>query len=417
MEIRGIRVWDGERDRGVAAVRWRGDRIEDVAAWDEDRHPGLSLIPGLIDTHVHLVSYAGPDAVDYLTWPLVTPQVEQVLHGVAHALRALRVGVTTVRDLAADRSQVAIRHAFDQGVLLGPRVVAHGLVGMTAGHGDLFTPPDVIDRPPTADGPDACRRLVREYARMGADGIKVTTSGGVLSAGDRNEWRNYTRAELEAIVDEAHALAMPVAAHAHTRAGIQAALDVGVDSLEHATQITPAQAREAARRGVTVAPTLLILERIARGDTAVPEASRAKAQALFAARGEALRRAAAEGVEFVLGTDASGRHMPFGMQLDEVRAMARDLDLGDEGALVAATSRAARAVGMADRVGRVASGFHPDFVVVRGRPWQRIEDLTPANVVAVVARGQVVVGRVADDGTVVAGDPPEAAPATLGMWT
>lgn len=392
MEIAGIRVWDGLLEIGTATVRLDGDRIEAVIPAPAAADTHLSLIPGLIDSHVHLISYAGAAPVDYLSWPLTTPVVERVLHGAALAQRAMRAGVTTIRDMAGDRAQVALKHAFDQGVLEGPRVVVNGMVGMTAGHSDLFTPPDVADRPPTADGPDACRALVRSYARMGADGIKITTSGGVLSTGDRNEWRNYTRAEIDAIVDEAHALAMPVGAHAHTVAGIQAALDAGVDSLEHATQITPAQARKAKAQGVTVAPTLLILERIVRGDTQVPEESRAKAQVLHSRRREALREAAEAGVEFVLGTDASGRHMPFGMQVDEVRAMVSDIGLSPAEAMIAATSRAARAVGLEGRVGRVAPGLGADLLVVRGRPWERIEDLTAENIVAVVSRGRVVAG-------------------------
>jgi imidazolonepropionase-like amidohydrolase len=392
MEIRGIRVWDGTEDIGTATVRFEGDRIEAVEAAEAAADPSLSLIPGLIDSHVHLLSYAGTAPVDYLSWPLTTPVMERVLHGAALAQRAMRAGVTTIRDMAGDRGQVALKHAFDQGVLPGPRVVVNGMVGMTGGHSDLFTPPDVVERPPTADGPDACRALVRTYARMGADGIKITTSGGVLSTGDKNEWRNYTRAEIDAIVDEAHALSMPVGAHAHTVAGIQVALDAGVDSLEHATQITPDQARQARAQRVTVAPTLLILERIVRGDTRVPEESREKALALHARRRDALRAAAEEGVEFVLGTDASGRHMPFGMQLDEVRAMVGDIGLSAAEAMVAATSRAARAVGLEGKVGRVAPGLGADLLVVRGRPWQRIEDLTAENILAVVSRGAVVAG-------------------------
>jgi imidazolonepropionase-like amidohydrolase len=403
MEIPAVRVWDGERDLGVRRVRWRDGRIEAVEApgavapLDADGaaagpYAGLTLLPGLVDSHVHLVGYAGPGRADYLTWPLVTPEVERVLHGVAHARRALAVGVTTVRDMAGGRAEVALKHVFDQGVLVGPRVVVHGMVGMTAGHADLFTPPDVAERPPTADGPDACRRLVRLYARMGADGIKIATSGGVLSTGDRNEWRNYTPAEIEAIVDEAHALGMRVGAHAHTVRGIQAALDAGVDSLEHATAITPAQAREAAARGVTVAPTLVILERIVHGQADTPPDSRAKGRALFTSRREALRRAAQEGVKFVLGTDASGQIMPFGLELDEVRAMVDQLGLTPAQALVAATSGAADAVGLGGEVGRVAPGFAADLALVRGAPDRRIDDLRPENVVAVVARGEVVAG-------------------------
>ncbi len=108
-----------------------------------------------------------------------------------------------------------------QGILDAARVVASGFVGMTGGHGDLFTPSAIMQRPwKTADGVDECRSLVREYARDGVDLIKICTSGGVLSIGDEAEWRNYTQGETDAIVEEAHALGKRVAAHAHTRSGI-----------------------------------------------------------------------------------------------------------------------------------------------------------------------------------------------------
>lgn len=387
----GITVWDGTAPLGPSRLTWHHGEIGEVRE-STDRFPGLSVIPGLIDTHVHLVSYAGPDFVDYLSWPLVTPSEERVLHGVAQARRALMGGVTTVRDMAAGREQVAIRRGFELGLVPGPRVFAHGIVGMTAGHGDLFTPPSVPEafRRPSADGPDACRRLVREYARMGMDGIKITTSGGVLSVGDKNEWRNYTREEIRAIIDEAHALSLPVAAHAHTVAGIEVALEEGVDSLEHATLITREQAQMARERGITVAPTLLILDRIADGVSAAPAESRAKAQALQAGRAEALKAALEEGVELVLGTDASG-HMPFGLEMDEVRAMGA-LGLSARSAMVAATSRAARALGQEGRLGCLKPRAGADFLVIKGRPWELLDDLRTENIVAVVARGQLMAG-------------------------
>lgn len=390
-KLDGITIWDGTRPLGPSRLAWDVNEIREVQE-AQDRFPGLSVIPGLIDTHVHLVSDAGGGTVDYLSWPLVTPPEERVLHGVAQARRALMGGVTTVRDMAAGREQVAIRRGFDLGLVPGPRVFAHGIVGMTAGHGDLFTPPSVPEafRRPTADGPDACRRLVREYARMGMDGIKITTSGGVLSVGDKNEWRNYTREEIRAIIDEAHALSLPVAAHAHTVAGIQVALEEGVDSLEHATLMTREQAQMARERGITVAPTLLILDRIASGVSAAPAESRVKAQPLQSGRSQALKAALEEGVEFVLGTDASG-HMPFGLEMDEVRAMGQ-LGLSPTAALVAATSRAARALGQAGRLGCVRVGALPDFVVVKGRPWETLDALRTENIVAVVARGRVMMG-------------------------
>jgi imidazolonepropionase-like amidohydrolase len=134
-------VWDGTTDLGPSVLGWEGDRITSVGTAGRDRWPDLSVLPGLVDTHVHLVGHAGPGSADFATWPLTTTRDEQVLHGVAHAQRALRNGVTTLRDLAGDEAQIAIRRVFENGVLDGPRVLVHSVVGMTAGHNDLFVPP------------------------------------------------------------------------------------------------------------------------------------------------------------------------------------------------------------------------------------------------------------------------------------
>ncbi|MFT4052544.1 MAG: amidohydrolase family protein [Microbacterium sp.] len=405
MRIESIEIWDGERTLGACDLAWDDDGIDgsitavEPVATDaassraRDRSAPLSLIPGLVDTHVHLIGHAGRGTADFMTWPLTTRPEEQVLHGLAHAQAALRGGVTTLRDLSADEIQFSLARAVRDGVVAAaPRILAHGMVSMTAGHGDLFTPPAVLTRRPTADGPDECRRLVRTWARAGADGVKVATSGGVLSSGDKPSWRNHTPEELAAIVDEAHALSMPVAAHAHTPEGIDTALDAGVDSIEHATLLTPGQAARIVAAGLTVAPTLLINDRIASGERAVSAEQAQKAQELVVRRDELLRGAADAGVDFVLGTDANGHHVAFGDQMAEVRAMARILGWSPERALAAATSRAAAAVGLGEKVGRIAPGFAADFVIVRGRPWERLADLDTSRIAAVVSRGRLVAG-------------------------
>ncbi|MGT2424814.1 amidohydrolase family protein [Amnibacterium kyonggiense] len=396
--LRNVRLWDGREDRGAVDLTFApegrdGAVVAIEPAADPSESEPLSVIPGLIDTHVHLVGDAASGSAGFLTWPLVTRPEERVLHGLAHAQRALAGGVTTVRDLSADDIQFSLRRGLDAGVVTGPRVLAHGMVSMTGGHGDLFTPPAVADRPPVADGPDACRALVRHWARAGADGIKIATSGGVLSVGDKAAWRNHTSAEIAAIVDEAHALGMPVAAHAHTAEGIDVALDHGVDSIEHATLLEEAQARRIVDAGLTVAPTLLINDRIAAGAGANAEQA-GKAAELVERRDALLRAAADLGVDFVLGTDANGFHVRFGEQMDEVRTMARIFGWSAERALQAATSRAARAIRRAD-LGRVAVGGPADLLVLRGRPWERIEDLAPSAIVAVIARGRVAHGALA----------------------
>lgn len=398
MRLSGIEVWDGVRRIGPSEVEWTRDgtdaTFERVAP--SARAPefeGLTLIPGLIDTHVHLMGYAGTGSPDFMTWPLLTPREEQVLHGLAHAQRALRGGVTTLRDLASDEAQLGLRAAADEAVVVAPRILAYGVVGMTAGHHDLFTPPSYPIRGRTADGPDECRKLVRTYARMGMDGVKIATGGGVLSQGDRNERRNYGPDELETIVDEAHALDLRVAAHAHTEQAIAAALRHGVDSVEHGTLTSLEQARTMIQAGVRVAPTLLINDAIAQRRVPVSDEAAEKARALVSRRDELLAAAAREGLDFVLGTDANGFHVQFGDEMAEVRAMAALFGWSAERALVSATSAAAEAVGREGRIGSIVPGAAADFVLMRGDPTRDIGDLTTANIVAVVSRGSVVAGE------------------------
>lgn len=401
-------LWDGTTDRGTVTLDWTTDAVDgtitalnpaSAGATDAGgKSPGrasadgLSIIPGLIDTHVHLVGHAGHGSADFLTWPLVTRPEEQTLHGLANARTALRAGVTTVRDLSADDIQFSLRRAIEQGVVDGPRMQAHGMVSMTAGHGDLFIPPAFPLRKLLADGPDECRKLVRHWARAGADGIKIATSGGVLSVGDKSAWRNYTGAEIDAIVDEAHALGLRVAAHAHTADGIDAAIRHGVDSIEHGTLLTGEQASLIAAAGITVAPTLLINDRIAAGENGVSPEQAEKAGELVGRRDALFRAAADAGVEFVLGTDANGHHVRFGDQMEEVRLMASIFGWTPARALESATSRAARALGASGTLGVLAPGAAADFVVLDGRPWEDIAELDVSRIVAVVSRGRVVAG-------------------------
>jgi imidazolonepropionase-like amidohydrolase len=404
--ITDIALWDGQESRGPSLLEWSLEGtdavITEVRAADPSPSSTVSsseysVIPGLIDTHVHLVGNAASRPADFLTWPLITRPEEQTLHGLANAAKALRAGVTTVRDLSADDIQFSMRRAIDDAVVAGPRMLAHGMVSMTAGHGDLFIPPAYPLRKPVADGPDECRKLVRHWARAGADGVKIATSGGVLSVGDKSAWRNYTGAEIDAIVDEAHALGMRVAAHAHTEAGIDAALEHGVDSIEHGTLLSAEQASRIVTAGITVAPTLLINDRIAARENGVSAEQAEKARELVERRDARMRAAADAGVDFVLGTDANGHHVRFGDQMAEVRLMASIFGWTPGRSLEAATSRAARAIGRETQVGRLAPGWLADFVVLRGRPWEDIAALDTANIVAVVSRGRVVEGALPVD--------------------
>lgn len=396
--LQGITVWDGVNDLGPANLGWIGDRIDEVVpiAKESERHAGLALIPGLVDTHVHLggpVTAEEEMAPEPDGWDWRVSSATKTLHLAGHALRAMRQGITTFRETAGDIGHVAVRDAFEQGVLHGPRMFVAGMVSMTAGHGESAMPGSPAGRARVADGPVECRKVVREFARDGVDGIQIAASGTVISRGDPSRWRNYTRGEYNAIVDEAHALGLPVAAHAHTEVGVEIALAEGVDSLQHASLITSEQASRTAELGVPIAPALRLQDRLAEGTLPCSDAAQSKAKELVVRRDQRLRQARQVGVPFVLGTDADGHRLGFDSAYEELVRHREVLGLTDAKALASGTSEAAESLGAGDRVGRIAPGYAADFLVLRSKPWKRIDTLVPENVVAVFCRGRLVAGE------------------------
>ncbi len=357
---------------------------------------GKTVMPGLIDGHVHVRSYAGAGQRDVHLWNVTTFMEEQTLHAAGNARRALLAGVTTVRDMAGGRLEVSVKHAIDAFVLDGARVIASGFVGMTAGHGDMFCPATIERRLwPPADGPDACRKLVREYARDGVDLIKICTSGGVLSIGDENEWRNYTMDETAVIVDEAHALGKRVAAHAHTRAGIKQALVAGVDTLEHGSTLDDELIAMMQERGTWLCPTLAITEYLLLSgeERGVPASSLAKARALRPGRVESLRKAYAAGIPIFMGTDSCNT-MPFGAHAWELELMQTHIGMMPMETIVAATATAASALGIGEKTGTIAPGKWADLLIVDGDPLSDLRVLQDAErLVAVFRDGRLMVDR------------------------
>ncbi|MBY8859088.1 amidohydrolase family protein [Nocardia sp. CA2R105] len=340
-----------------------GDLVHDLR--------GATLLPGLIDCHVHLRANAAARPADVHLWNMVNSAETQTLHALANARTALYSGFTTVRDMAGSRLEAAVRDAIGARVLDGARVVAAGLVGMTAGHGDMFCPATMDERRmwAPADGVDECRKRVREYARLGMDLIKICTSGGTLSAGDRTEWRNYTLAEVDTIVDEAHALGLRVAAHAHTRAGIETALTAGVDTLEHGSELDERLVERMLEQGTALCPTLSISEfMVERGrERGLAPEQLDKARALRERRLESVRLAYRSGVRLIAGTDSSNT-VRFGAHARELQLLHQEIGLSPLEALTAATSAAAEALGLGERTGVVAPGRWADLLVVDGDP-------------------------------------------------
>ncbi|WP_327399138.1 amidohydrolase family protein [Streptomyces sp. NBC_01288] len=371
---------------------------------------GTTLLPGLVDCHVHLRSNAGTRPQDVQLWNMLTSTEEQTLHAAANAREALRSGFTTVRDTAGSLPEVAVKHVMDEHVLDGARVVASGLVGMTAGHGDMFCPATLDEKRmwPPADGADECRKRVREYARMGVDLIKICTSGGTLSVGDKTSWRNYTDAEIDAIVDEAHALDLRVAAHAHTRAGITAALVAGVDTLEHGSDLDEDLVELMLEQGTFLCPTLSISEFMTehgRQRGLVTE-QLDKAELLRERRLMSVRRAYRAGVRIITGSDSSNT-MLFGNHARELVLLHEQIGMTPAEVLVASTSAAAEALGLGSRTGTVAPGMWADLLLVDGDPLADLGVLTDRRRLRAVFRE----GRVFDPNA--AGSVPGALAARL----
>lgn len=356
-----------------------------------------TLMPGLIDGHVHLRAFAGEGEQDIHLWNVLTFTEEQGIHAAGNAAKALEAGVTTVRDTAGARIEIGVKLAMDQFVLPGARVVTAGFVGMTAGHGDMFCPaaiPNRFWRP--VDGVDECRKLVREYARDGADLIKICTSGGVLSRGDKAEWRNFTMEETLAIVDEAHALGMKVAAHAHSRNGIKQALKAGVDTLEHGSQLDEELVEVMLRQGTWLCPTLALSEYMNSGVIAhrLPKEQQEKSAALQNDRLAAVRLAYKAGVKIFMGTDTCNT-MPFGpYHAWELELMQTRMGMSATEAIVASTSLAAEAVGLGRETGTIAPGKWADLLIVDGDPLADVRILQDhSRLLGVFRDGRLMVNR------------------------
>lgn len=374
----------------------RGDRIESIgpiasATIPADaRHIDLSrstVLPGLIDTHVHLNSRADMHGLRRLT--VSTPR--QAIDGVPHAETTLRAGFTTVRNLGAGGfADVALRDSINEGRIPGPRMLVSGpTVSITGGHGDNNVLPEEYHASGdgVADGPWAVRQMVRRNIRYGADVIKFTATGGVLSAGTAVGAQQFTEEEMRAIVDEAHLAGRRVAAHAHGAAGIRTAIRAGVDSIEHASLIDAEGIRAACRAGTYLSMDVYVSDYILTEGAAagILEESLAKERQVGAAQRENFRAAHRAGCRITFGTDAGV--YPHGLN---ARQFARMVEFGMTSmqAIQAATTVAADLLNWSDRVGRLAPGYYADIIAVSGDP---IADVRALETMQFVMKGGAVV--------------------------
>ena len=315
--------------------------------------PGATLLPGLVDAHVHLVASGDPD----LAAGLPGTEAERMLAAVAQARGNLDQGVTLVRDLGAPGAEaVLVGRAVEEGTLAGPRVVAAGpAVTMTGGHIPY------LGR--VTDGVEAMRAAVRANLALGARCIKVVATGGVLTPGVDPREPAYTQAELDALVDEAHRLGLTVAAHAIGEGGVAAALRAGVDSVEHGMFLDQRAVELFLETGARLSATFLAPHGILGGPS-VPAWIKDRARPAAEAQARSFRAAVSAGVPAVAGTDAGTPDNPHGGVAREVAFMA-EAGLDTLLAVKAATGEAADLLGVADR-GALRQGAAADVLVAGG---------------------------------------------------
>ncbi|HTW98120.1 MAG TPA: amidohydrolase family protein, partial [Acidimicrobiales bacterium] len=335
----------------------------------EIRLRGRSLLPGLIDVHVHAT------AVDADIASQTRRRYESelaLLAGVALSEMLAR-GFTTVRD--AGGADAGFRRAIEQGAILGPRLLVSGRpLSQTGGHGDQRSPaetagaagcgPDVGLVHTIADGPDEVRRAAREELRRGANQVKVMAGGGVVSPTDRLESVQYSLEELSAAVAAATAAGTYVLAHAYTPAAIEVCVAAGVRSIEHGNLLDAPTAKLMADHGTYLVPTLVTYEKLhAEGAKhGVPRESLDKLERIIDAGLESLRVAAAAGVPIASGSDLLGPMRRY--QAEEIGIKARAL--GAMGAVIAATRTNAELIGLAGEIGTIEAGKQADLVVFDG---------------------------------------------------
>jgi imidazolonepropionase-like amidohydrolase len=372
-----------------AWVRVDGDRIVEVTS-DEPRTASdatridaadATLLPGLIDCHVHFAMSGGPDWLSEMKEPYAT----SCWRAAVHARNTLHAGFTTVRTLGGrDGADPALRDAQASGLVEGPRIVATNMViCMTGGHGAW------IGR--EADGPEDVRKAVREQLKAGADCIKLIATGGVMTPGVEPGAQQLTDEELRAGVEEAHKAGRKAAAHAHGPDGIKAAVRAGIDSIEHGSFMTDETIDLMKQRGTFYSVTLCSSEGFFNAPPgSVADWAMTKAMRVRAAMDDSFRRAYASGVRLVLGTDAG---TPYNRHGDNARELALMVKLGADphDALRAGTRTSAELLGKLDEIGTIEAGKLADLVLCRGDVLADVGRLcTPDNIRLVVQGGRVV---------------------------
>ena len=335
------------------------------------------VMPAMIDSHVHLRAEWNPNG----RLEGVTKEDADVAYDAAvNAKTTLMAGFTAVQDVGGPKSIFSLRRAIDSGKLPGPHIKASGpAVSVTGGHGDTHGyREDILDiytSKTICNGADDCRRAVRASVKSGADVIKITATGGVLSNTNAGTGQQFFDDELVAIVQTARSMGRKVTAHAHGKGGIEAALKAGVSSIEHGTYLDRETARLFKKHDATLVPTVLAGMTVvdwATNHDFLPPNSAKKALEVGPQMQDMLRIAWENGVNVAFGTDTGvSRH---GDNAQEFLYMTQ-AGMSEMDSIKAATVVAAKHIGMGDQIGTLESGKHADIIAVGGNPLSDIKEL------------------------------------------
>lgn len=375
-------VFDGERflpgtndvvlrDSKVAAVGPDLASSENYADATVIDCSGKTVLPGLIDLHVHATT-SNPGSIQAFTQPFSL----QFYESVRNLEATLRAGITTARD--AGGADLGAKVAVDDGLIKGPRLrLAISIMSQTGGHGDFWEPSGASSpglgahpgRPAAvADGIEEVRKTTRQLLRAGADQIKICSTGGVLSPSDDPSHSQFTEAEIAVIVEEAETQGKYVMAHAQGTAGIMNALRAGVRSIEHGIYLTDEAIQLFLDKNAYLVPTLAapraVIRKAEAGGSGLPPQVIAKAHRVADIHRKSIARAVEAGVKIGMGTDSGvGVH---GENLEELALMA-DAGMNLEQVLAATTSVAGELITPENSVGRLAENYTADVVVLNGK--------------------------------------------------
>lgn len=363
---------------------------------------GKTVMPGLIDAHFHFFGVKEHS---------IAENVDRILNHRLGTIRStvmarilLENGFTAIRDCGGWNA-LALKQAIEEGMIPGPRIMAAGsYISQTGGHGDVHYLPLEWARQMLriADGPDDCRRAVRESIREGADFIKIMTSGGTGSMRDPCEIPQFTLNEIRAMVDEAHTNRRRIATHCYCPEGAKNAVEAGIDSIEHGSLLGTDEEvlRTMAEKNVVLVPTLSIIKLEAEHgeELGMPKWTYSRSRELIKDQYNTVRKAHAAGTKIALGTDYMGLYEPpyprTGSNAYELQLLVEETGFTPMEAIISGTLRGAEAMGLESQMGTLEPRKLADIIIVDGNPLNDIAMLqNPEKIQTVIKNGEIVINK------------------------